>query len=68
MSLNDQNAMRQDTAFITPEYMRALEQRLTPEQKEYALSLARKNGWRAGDNPPMWVWQQLYIQAIAERP
>lgn len=62
------NGLQQDTKFITPEYMRALEARLTPAQKTRAFELARKNGWKREDDPPMWVWQQLFIQAMAEVP
>lgn len=65
-SLNNMNALKQDTSFITPEYMRALEATLTPQQKQRAFQLAMQNGWEPGSNPPMWVWQQLYIQAKAE--
>lgn len=61
-------SLTQDTSFITPEYMRQLEARLTPTQKAKAFDIAAANGWKSTDSPPMWVWQQIFIQAMAEAP
>lgn len=47
---------------ITPEYMRAWEERLGPEKMQRAISIAQLNGWQHGSNPPMWVWAQIYLQ------
>jgi hypothetical protein len=68
MPLNEASALDFGQKQITHEYMRALEAQLTAEQKERAFELARMNGWGPGSQPPMWVWQQLFLQAQAERP
>jgi hypothetical protein len=65
MSYSEMNGMNTKPQ-ITPEYMRALEARLTPAQKQRAFALAQSNGWKPTDTPPAWVWQQLFIQAMTE--
>lgn len=52
---------------LTVEYMRELENSLTPQQKQKAFDLAEKNGWKHGDMMPMWVWKGFFEQVKADR-
>ena len=53
---------------LTPEHMRAWEDRLGPDKVELAMALARSHGWHSGDDVPMWVWAQFYRMAEGSQP
>lgn len=52
---------------LTPEYMKEWEGKLTKQQMNYAMILAYENGWIT-ENPPMWVWAQIFRQAQEKYP
>lgn len=54
-------------AEISRESLRALENSLTPEQKQMAFSIAKDNGWKSGE-VPMYIWQQIFLQAKCTQP
>lgn len=47
---------------MPPENMKSWEDRLGPEKVQRAISLVYSQGWRPGDNPPMWVWADAFMQ------
>ncbi|HEV8407331.1 MAG TPA: hypothetical protein VGQ34_05295 [Sphingomicrobium sp.] len=53
---------------LTPEYMRAWEERLGEERIIHALAFLRSNGWMPGSMPPIWVWAMAFRAAEAAKP
>lgn len=47
---------------MTPDSMKAWEDRLGPEKVQRAIDLVKSHGWKAGDTPPMWVWAHAFHQ------
>jgi len=47
---------------MTPESMKAWEDRLGPEKVRRAIDLVRSHGWKPEDTPPTYVWAEAFHQ------
>lgn len=53
---------------LTPELMRAWEERLGAEKTQRAVLIMRSHGWGAGSSPPMWCWAEAFRMVEGHKP
>ncbi|MFA5952258.1 MAG: hypothetical protein WC807_18475 [Hyphomicrobium sp.] len=58
----------EQTDQLSPERMRAWEQRLGPDKVSKAMDIMRSHGWTSNDNPPIWAWAEVYRMVEGTQP